>query len=83
MSDYVVIVEPSSEGWGAWSPDLNVYATADTRAEVEDQVRDAIAFHLALADLPDSTVLPWSPASTANASAACTQERVEEGGQGC
>lgn len=47
MSDYLVIVEEGpSGGWGAWSPDLNVYATGASQAEVEERVRDAIAFHL-------------------------------------
>jgi predicted RNase H-like HicB family nuclease len=46
MSDYLVILEPSGTGWGAWSPDLSVYATADTKEATIAQVRDAIAFHI-------------------------------------
>lgn len=46
MNNYTVIIERGSTNWGAWSPDLNVYATGDTREDVEREVRDAIAFHL-------------------------------------
>ena len=46
MTDYLVILEPSNTGWGAWSPDLNVYATGATRDETIDRIRDAIAFHV-------------------------------------
>lgn len=46
MKEYLVIIERSATGWGAWSPDLNVYATGASRAETIDQIRDAIAFHI-------------------------------------
>ena len=46
MTDYLVILEPSSTGWGAWSPDLSVYATGSTRDETIERIRDAIAFHI-------------------------------------
>ncbi|MDE3131188.1 MAG: type II toxin-antitoxin system HicB family antitoxin [Acidobacteriota bacterium] len=46
MSEYLVIIEPSETGWGAWSPDLDVYATADTKEATVAQIRDAIAFHV-------------------------------------
>lgn len=46
MTDYVVLLERSEAGWGAWSPDLDVYATAATRELAEEQVREAISFHL-------------------------------------
>jgi predicted RNase H-like HicB family nuclease len=46
MSDYLVILEPSNTGWGAWSPDLGVYATGASKEETVDQIRDAIAFHV-------------------------------------
>jgi len=47
MSKYVVIVErpDPGENWSAYAPDLNVYATAESRDDVLDQIRDAIAFH--------------------------------------
>jgi predicted RNase H-like HicB family nuclease len=46
MTNYVVILEPSSTGWGAWSPDLGVYATGETREATIDQIREAITFHI-------------------------------------
>lgn len=46
MSEYLVIIEPSETGWGAWSPDLGVYATADTKEATVAQIREAIAFHV-------------------------------------
>ena len=46
MTDYLVILEPSATGWGAWSPDLSVYATGTTKEETIEQMRDAIAFHI-------------------------------------
>ena len=46
MSEYLVIIEPSETGWGAWSPDLGVYATGDTKEAAVAQIRDAIAFHV-------------------------------------
>jgi predicted RNase H-like HicB family nuclease len=46
--EYVVIYEQGNTGgWGAHSPDLHgCYALGDTRAEVEDNMREAIAAHL-------------------------------------
>jgi predicted RNase H-like HicB family nuclease len=46
MSEYLVIIEPSSTGFGAWSPDLGVYATGETKEETVAQIREAIAFHV-------------------------------------
>lgn len=46
MSEYLVILERSSTGWGAWSPDLGVYATGATKDETIEQARSAIAFHI-------------------------------------
>ena len=48
MTHYVVIYERGeSGGWGAHSPDLpGCYALGDTRAEAEDNMREAIAAHL-------------------------------------
>jgi predicted RNase H-like HicB family nuclease len=46
MNEYLVILERGPDGWGAWSPDLGVYATASSREEVERLVREAIEFHL-------------------------------------
>ena len=46
MSEYLVIIEPSETGWGAWSPDLGVYATGHTKEATVAQIREAIAFHV-------------------------------------
>lgn len=46
MTEYLVILERGHESWGAWSPDLGVYATASTRPEAERRAREAITFHL-------------------------------------
>lgn len=46
MTEYLVILERSGTGWGAWSPDLGVYATGTTKDETIQQIRDAIAFHI-------------------------------------
>lgn len=47
MNKYLVVLERSSTGWGAWSPDLGVYATGQSKEETVDRVRGAIAFHVA------------------------------------
>ncbi|MFI5003949.1 MAG: type II toxin-antitoxin system HicB family antitoxin [Solirubrobacterales bacterium] len=46
--EYVVIYEQGDTGgWGAHSPDLpGCYALGDSRAEVEDNMREAIVGHL-------------------------------------
>jgi predicted RNase H-like HicB family nuclease len=48
MTEYVVIYERGDTGsWGAHSPDLpGCYALGDTRAEVQANMREAIAAHL-------------------------------------
>jgi predicted RNase H-like HicB family nuclease len=44
---YLIIIEPTSTGYSAYSPDLNgCVATGRTREEVEQQMREAIEFHL-------------------------------------
>ncbi len=58
---YLVIFEKSATGYGAYVPDLpGCIATGPTRQEVEQLIREAIAFHiegLVLEGLPvpDST----------------------------
>lgn len=48
MTEYLVIYEQGDTSWGAYSPDLpGVAVVGDTRAEVEQLIRDAIPFHLA------------------------------------
>ncbi len=50
MREYLVIYERTDDGeWGASSPDLpGCVAVGETRAEVEQLIRDAIPAHLAL-----------------------------------
>jgi predicted RNase H-like HicB family nuclease len=44
---YLVVVEPTSTGFSAYSPDLpGCVATGSTREEVEHEIADAIAFHI-------------------------------------
>ena len=47
MTEYLVVIEREGDSWGAFCPDLpGVGVVADTRAEVERLVREAIALHL-------------------------------------
>lgn len=48
MRGYVVVFEGDDEsGYSAYSPDLpGVVAAADTRAEIEQLMREAMAFHI-------------------------------------
>ena len=47
MSRYLVIIEQTSTGLSAYSPDLpGCVATGATREEVEKEMREAIEFHL-------------------------------------
>jgi predicted RNase H-like HicB family nuclease len=47
MTKYLIVVEPTQTGFSAYSPDLpGCIATGSTRAEVEQNMREAIAFHL-------------------------------------
>ena len=44
---YLVILEPTSTGFSAYSPDLDgCVAAGDDREETIDLMREAIAFHL-------------------------------------
>jgi predicted RNase H-like HicB family nuclease len=44
---YLVVVEPTETGFSAYSPDLpGCVATGRTREEVEEQMREAIEFHI-------------------------------------
>jgi predicted RNase H-like HicB family nuclease len=44
---YTVIIEEAEDGYGAYAPDLpGCVATAKTRAEVLEQIKGAIEFHL-------------------------------------
>ena len=47
MSRYLIIIEATTTGFSAYSPDLpGCVATGRTRKEVEREMRDAIEFHI-------------------------------------
>ncbi len=47
MKKYLIVIEPTATGFSAYSPDLpGCVSTGRTREEVEQNMRDAIAFHL-------------------------------------
>ena len=47
MKKYLIVVESTETGYSAYSPDLpGCIATGRTRAEVENNMHGAIAFHL-------------------------------------
>jgi predicted RNase H-like HicB family nuclease len=47
LSEYVVIYEQGPTSWGAWVPDLpGCVAAGETRAEVEQLIREAIDDHI-------------------------------------
>lgn len=44
---YLIVIEKTSTGYSAYSPDLNgCVATGATKQEVEKHMREAIEFHL-------------------------------------
>ena len=44
---YLIVIEPSSTGFGAYSPDVpGCIATAASRDEIEQRMTEALAFHL-------------------------------------
>ena len=47
MKEYLVIFERGECSWGAYVPDLpGCVAIGDTREEVDQLIREAIAFHI-------------------------------------
>ncbi len=47
MREYLVIYEQGEDGtWGAYCPDLPVFAGADTREETEALMREALPAHI-------------------------------------
>ena len=47
MKKYLIVIEPTQTGFSAYSPDLpGCVSTGATRQEVEQNMREAIAFHL-------------------------------------
>lgn len=44
---YLIVIEQTATGYSAYSPDLDgCVATGATREEVQEEMQDAIAFHL-------------------------------------
>jgi predicted RNase H-like HicB family nuclease len=47
MKRFLVVIEPTQTGFSAYSPDLpGSVSTGRTREEVEQNMREAIAFHV-------------------------------------
>lgn len=47
MKKYLIVIEETATGYSAYSPDLpGCISTGETRQEVEQNMREAIAFHL-------------------------------------
>jgi predicted RNase H-like HicB family nuclease len=47
VSKYLIVIEETGTGFSAYSPDVpGCVSTGGTRAEVERNMREAIAFHL-------------------------------------
>ena len=47
MKKYLIIVEKTSTGYSAFSPDIpGCGSTGETKEEVERNIREAIAFHI-------------------------------------
>jgi predicted RNase H-like HicB family nuclease len=47
LSEYLVVIEHEGDSWGAYCPDLpGVGVVGDTRDEVEQLIRAAVALHL-------------------------------------
>ena len=47
MSRYLIVIEETATGFSAYSPDLpGCVATGRTRAEIEQEMHDAIEFHI-------------------------------------
>lgn len=47
MTGYLVVIEQQGDGWGAFCPDLpGVGVVGESRAEVEQLIREAVVFHL-------------------------------------
>ena len=57
MSRYLIVIEQTSTGYSAYSPDLpGCVATGATRDEVEREMHDAIEFHIEGLRLAGETV---------------------------
>lgn len=70
---YAILIEKTDNGYSAYAPDLpGCVAAADTRAEVEELIREAIVLHLeSLREhgepIPEpQTSAPWSKSNLRN-----------------
>lgn len=62
MKKYLIVIESTATGYSAYSPDLpDCVGTGEIRAEVEANMREAIAFHL---DGLEDEGLPIPPPKT-------------------
>jgi len=47
MKKYLIVIEKTASGFSAYSPDLpGCISTGNSQGEVEENMREAIAFHL-------------------------------------
>ena len=47
MMQYLIVIEKTETGYSAYSPDLpGCVSTGETRGEVEQNMREAVEFHL-------------------------------------
>jgi len=47
MKKYLIVIEKTASGFSAYSPDLpGCISTVNSQGEVEENMREAIAFHL-------------------------------------
>jgi predicted RNase H-like HicB family nuclease len=47
MSQYLIVIEPTETGFSSYAPDLpGCVSTGRTRREVQDNMKEAIAFHI-------------------------------------
>ncbi len=70
--EYLVIIEESKTGFGAYVPDLpGCVAVAETRDEVMDLMREAIEFHIeGMKQAGEPVPLPTTKCATVNVHAA-------------
>ena len=47
MNRYLIVIEPTGTGFSAYSPDLpGCVSTGGTRREVEENMKEAVEFHI-------------------------------------
>jgi predicted RNase H-like HicB family nuclease len=70
MRQYTVIYESGRRNWSAYVPDLpGCIATGKTRPQVEERIREAIAFHIeGLLKRGDPVPVPTVESGTVNVS---------------